>query len=354
MRFFDHLIKKGKLTAALLALLCALTLTVGCVELDSAIPHTTSDITLDNSSITTDADISSGTDTQNSSVNDPPVISDKAPTNIKKAPELDLSSIPAYTGAPYTIINNNTPFFEKDEYTTATFELYSSLDSLGRCGTAYANVCKETMPTEERGSISSVKPSGWQSVQYDCVDGKYLYNRAHLIGWQLTAENANKQNLITGTRYFNVDGMLPFENMVADYVKEENNHVLYRVTPIFAGNDLVAAGVLMEAYSVEDNGEGLSFCVFCYNVQPGVSINYADGTSHLSGDGQIIPDTSQSTSNSGASGDMTYILNTNTKKFHYPNCHSAESISDKNKQSYTGDRQELIDDGYSPCGNCDP
>ena len=192
-----------------------------------------------------------------------------------------LDSIPDYSGSPYVAINDNQPYFSDSDLTTTSFESYSDLDSLGRCGVAYACVSTDTMPTEERGSIGQIKPTGWHTVKYDCVDGKYLYNRCHLIGYQLTAENANEQNLITGTRYLNVDGMLPFENMVADYIKETDNHVLYRVTPIFDGDNLVASGVLMEAKSVEDKGEGICFCIFCYNVQPGLNIDYATGESTL-------------------------------------------------------------------------
>ena len=202
------------------------------------------------------------------------------PTKLQ-TPKFDLSSIPEYSGNPYVEINDNEPYFSDDEYTTSPFEYYSDLDTLGRCGMAYACVGKDIMPTEERGSIGSVKPSGWQTVKYDCVDGNYLYNRCHLIGYQLTGENANEKNLITGTRYLNVEGMLPFENMVADYVKETDNHTLYRVTPIFTGDNLLADGVLMEAESVEDNGEGISYNVFCYNVQPGVKIDYVTGDSSL-------------------------------------------------------------------------
>lgn len=192
-----------------------------------------------------------------------------------------VDTLPEYTGNPYIVVNDNTPFFTETDMTTVSFENYGELDSLGRCSVAYANVGKDLMPTEKRGSIGSVKPTGWQTVKYDNVDGKYLYNRCHLIGFQLTAENANKKNLITGTRYLNVNGMLPFENMVADYIKETNNHVLYRVTPVFAGDNLVAGGVLMEAESVEDKGEGILFNVYCYNVQPGIVIDYATGDSHI-------------------------------------------------------------------------
>ncbi|MFQ9511318.1 MAG: DNA/RNA non-specific endonuclease, partial [Lachnospiraceae bacterium] len=201
---------------------------------------------------------------------------------IPSSQEILLSTIPAFDNKPYIEINNNVPSFLSSELSTTSFESYSQLDSLGRCGVAYANIGIDIMPNEERGSIGQVKPTGWHTVKYDCVDGKYLYNRCHLIGFQLTGENANVNNLITGTRYMNVDGMLPFENMVADYIKETENHVLYRVTPIYEGNNLVAAGVQMEAKSVEDNGEGILFNVFVYNNQPGVTINYATGDSHLS------------------------------------------------------------------------
>ncbi len=193
----------------------------------------------------------------------------------------DISQVAQYNGIPFVAINGNVPYFTEEEMTTTSYENYAELDLLGRCGVTISCIGKDIMPTEERGEIGSVKPTGWHTVKYDCVDGKYLYNRCHLIGFQLTGENANTSNLITGTRYMNVDGMLPFENMVADYVKETGNHVMYRVTPIFEGDNLVATGVLMEAKSVEDNGEGILFCVFCYNVQPGVVIDYATGESTL-------------------------------------------------------------------------
>ena len=197
----------------------------------------------------------------------------------------DLNTIPEYDNSPYVYINDNKPYFTKEDYTTIAFEKYSELDSLGRCGVAFANICAEIMPTEddERTSISSIEPSGWENKKYDkIVDGGYLYNRSHLIGWQLAGENANEKNLITGTRYMNVEGMLPFENMVDDYFeKEENqdNHVLYRVTPIFENDNLVASGVQMEAFSVEDNGKGVCFNVYVYNVQPGIEIDYKTGKS---------------------------------------------------------------------------
>ena len=194
----------------------------------------------------------------------------------------NLNEIPDFDGkTPYVILYNNEPEFPDEDFNINSFEKYSELDSLGRCGVAYANVSKDTMPTEARGDISKVKPTGWHAVRYDCVDGKYLYNRCHLIGYQLTAENENKQNLITGTRYLNVEGMLPFENQVAEYIKTTNGHVLYRVTPIFKDNNLVANGVQMEAKSVEDRGEKVKFNIYAYNVQPNIKINYLTGSSEL-------------------------------------------------------------------------
>ncbi len=276
--------------------------------------------------------------------------------------QLQSEDIPSYTGSPYTQINDNVPDFPLDDYTTEAFETYSDLDELSRCGVAYANVCQELMPTQKRGKIGQVKPSGWQTAKYDSVDGKYLYNRCHLIGYQLTGENANEKNLITGTRYLNVDGMLPFENMVADYVKETGNHVLYRVTPIFTGDNLVADGVQMEAESVEDNGDGILFNVFCYNVQPGIGIDYATGDNWE--DDSIPqaeePDESQTqpaydeeeTDTQSESVGTTYIINTNTGKFHYPQCSSVGQMNDSNKEEYTGSRDDLIAQGYSPCKRC--
>lgn len=194
----------------------------------------------------------------------------------------DITKIPPYSGSSYVIINDNIPNFTEGDKTTESFESYSELDSLGRCGVAFSNISKDLMPTEERGSIGMIKPSGWHTVKYDIVDGKYLYNRCHLIGYQLTGENANNKNLITCTRYMNTVGMLEFENKVASYIKETNNHVLYRVTPIFEDDNLLATGVEMEAYSVEDNGKGIMFHIFVYNVQDGITIDYKTGDSFLS------------------------------------------------------------------------
>ena len=256
-----------------------------------------------------------------------------------------LEDVPAFSGEPYVVLSDNQPGFTQEELDQAAqgFEEYSPLDTLGRCGAAYASVGLDTMPTQDRESISSVKPSGWQTAQYstDLVDGGYLYNRCHLIGFQLTGENANEENLITGTRYLNVEGMLPFENLVADYVKETGNHVLYRVTPVFEGQNLVASGVQMEAWSVEDEGEGVCFNVYVYNVQPGITIDYATGESWQEG---AEPQ----------SGETTYILNTNSHKFHDPDCSSVSGMSTANRQEYTGSREDLIAQGYTPCGQCNP
>lgn len=266
-----------------------------------------------------------------------------AASNTEQREIASAEEVPEYSGDPYVVLEDNQPDFDESDYTTQAFEEYAELDELGRCGTAFANVCPETMPTEERGSISSVKPSGWQSVRYEFVDGKSLYNRCHLIGFQLTAENANRGNLITGTRYLNVTGMLPFENLVADYVKETGNHVLYRVTPVFEGDELVARGVEMEAWSVEDEGAGICFHVYCYNVQPGVGIDYMDGSSWEEG-GQTETDGEE----------RNYVLNTNNRKFHNPDCSSVKQMKDKNREDYTGTREMLIRQGYEPCGQCNP
>lgn len=296
-------------------------------------------------------------------------------------PTLSVDEIPDYSGEEAVEINGNVPDFTESDYDENVFEQYSPLDDLGRCGTAYACVGEEIMPTEERGAIGMVKPSGWHTVKYDFVDGKYLYNRCHLIAYQLSGENANTENLITGTRYLNTEGMLPYENQVADYVHDTGNHVLYRVTPLYEGGNLVASGVEIEASSLEDKGESLSFHVYCYNVQPGVAIDYTDGSSALAEDYQAsadVQDTEAETevsevniSDTGVTAavqeesftgqddnDVTekqdYVLNKNTKKFHYPWCSSADDIKAKNRKDFTGTRQEVINQGYEPCKRCNP
>lgn len=273
-------------------------------------------------------------------------------TNFTNSHKPDVPSVDSYTDEAYTVINDNEPYFDSQDYTTKSFEKYSKLDSLGRCQVAYACIGKDLMPTEERGYIGNVKPSGWQIAKYDCVDGKYLYNRCHLIGYQLTGENANEFNLITGTRYMNVEGMLPFENLTADYIKETGNHVLYRVTPVFTDNNLVADGVIIEAKSVEDKGEGVCFNVFCYNIQPGIEIDYSDGSSKDTGPENTEKNSETSSKTNNSSG--SYILNTNTKKIHLPTCKYAKSISSHNKDAYQGDIDLLIKQGYEGCRACNP
>ena len=263
---------------------------------------------------------------------------------------VDLAQIPEYTRSPYTVINDNEPEFEADDFSTEAFENYSELDDLGRCGVAYANICHEIMPTEKRGAIGMVKPSGWHTVKYpELIKDRYLYNRCHLIGFQLAGENANTKNLITGTRYLNIDGMLPFEDEVADYVKETDNHVLYRVTPVFDGDNLVASGVQIEAESVEDDGAGVKFNVFCYNVQPGIGIDYATGDSWVDDGNAVVENTDTDNAEQ-----TEFVINTNTGKFHKPDCKSVKQMKAKNKEEFSGSRDELIAEGYEPCGSCRP
>ena len=313
-------------------------------------------------------------------------------------PSFSNNDIAPYSGEPYAIVNNNVPYFYESDLSPESFEHYSDLDSLGRCGAAYASIGLDMMPTEERGNIGQIKPTGWHTVKYnDVVDGNYLYNRCHLIGFQLTGENANEKNLITGTRYLNVQGMLPFEDMVADYVRETGNHVLYRATPIFEGDNLLASGVLMEAESVEDAGEGISFCVYAYNVQPDIIIDYVTGESSLAPEAPTpkpiatseptvepvpiatpeptvepvpiatpeptaepvpmeapaVTETQEPIDEPVPQG-TTYILNTNTGKFHYPTCGSVKQMKEKNKQEFSGTRDEAISMGYDPCKKCNP
>ena len=277
-----------RIGAAALTLLLALSMLVGCslsvdisdapnreytestvsikTEQGSSAENPTASTELDPKSDTTATDgVLSGDNEQNGAHSD------------DIGAEFDFSALPPYSGEPYISVCGGDPDFSEDDITSVSYEYYSELDALGRCGVCIASVGQDIMPTEKRSSIGQVKPTGWHTVKYDFVDGKYLYNRCHLIGFQLTGENANKRNLITGTRYLNVEGMLPFENMVADYVKETGNHVMYRVTPIFVGDELLARGVHIEAESVEDGGDGIMFNVFCYNVQPGVVLDYATG-----------------------------------------------------------------------------
>ncbi len=303
-------------------------------------------------------------------------ISEKAETTAVKTVEnkgsykVSLSDIPAFSGRAYVVVNNNIPGLSAADRDSTYFEEYAPLDNLDRCGIAFACLGRETMPTEERGEIGSVKPSGWRTVKYDIVDGRYLYNRCHLIGFQLSGENANVRNLITGTRFMNMEGMLPFENMVADYIKETNNHVLYRVTPVFEGFDLVAKGVQIEGFSVEDNGDGICFNVFCYNSQPGVEIDYSTGESRLNGEvvvttkpettaeeteqpTEAVQETSQEpwapvteeVAGSPETEDMVWIPQSGSKY------HSSSSCSNMKNPSQIS-KKEAVDMGYEPCKRC--
>lgn len=273
-----------------------------------------------------------------------------------------IAEVPEYDGVPYVEINDNEPEFTEEELTTVSYEEYSELDPLGRCGTAEACIGEDLMPDGEREDISEVEPTGWENREYDIVDGGYVYNRCHLIGFQLSGENANEENLITGTRYMNTEGMLPFENMVAEYVQETDNHVMYRVTPVFEGDDLVASGVQMEAESVEDNGAGICFNIYVYNVQPEIIIDYSTGANwaDIDSGNEKTADISAADDSDAESGEdqepkeQTYILNKNTKKFHKPECSSVDDIKAKNRSGFTGTREELIEDGFDPCGKCRP
>ena len=320
-----------------------------------------------------------------------------------RSAQATIADIPAYTGALCIDINHGMPGFTAQDEARGTFMQFSDLDFEGRCGTAFARIGPDTVSNEKRGDISQVHPSGWVQRKYSFVDDGMLYNRSHLIAHQLCGENANEKNLITGTRTFNAVGMLYYEELVGDYVRSTGNHVLYRVTPLFAANDLVARGVQMEAKSIEDNGEAVQFNVFVYNVEPGVAIDYVTGESWESsetpqvtskgnatittaaaaradkaagsangskadgrsdsgigagssgsnaGDGDGAG--SNSASNQGVSEQQDYILNVKNKKFHKPDCSAASDISSANKQDFTGTRDQLIAKGYSPCGICKP
>ena len=252
-----------------------------------------------------------------------------------------LDSIPEFSGEPYVTINNNIPDFTASDLTTSSYEHYGPLDRLGRCTTCIACLGQDLMPTGRRESISSVKPTGWRVSRYSFVDGESLYNRCHLIAFMLAGENDNSKNLITGTRYMNAEGMLPFETQVCDYIRETDNHVLYRVTPIFKDKELVARGVQMEAYSVEDNGASICFNVYCYNNQPKIEIDYATGKNR-----EVNAQTNTKK--------QKYVLNTNSMKFHYPDCDSVQEMNPKSRKDITSTRDDLIDEGYEPCGSCRP
>ncbi|EOS60623.1 hypothetical protein C815_01079 [Firmicutes bacterium M10-2] len=260
------------------------------------------------------------------------------------SPIVSQDDIPAFTDQAYVVLNNNVPTFTEDEITDQSFETYYPLDDLGRVTGAFASIGTDLLPTKERGNISSVKPTGWHSVQYDNVEGKSLYNRCHLIAWSLTGEDANPNNLITGTRYLNIEGMKPFEDMTRDYIKETGNHVMYRVIPVYTGNNLVADGVIMEGYSVEDNGEGIEFNVYAYNEQPGITIDHATGDSALS------KEETDSSTNQNTQG--TYVINKSTKKIHDPSCSSVSNMKEENKEFYRGNLQDLLNQGYTIHNQC--
>ena len=250
-----------------------------------------------------------------------------------------MSMVPSYSGTPCAEINENKPFFADYEIIEGSFEYYADLDELGRCDVAMASVGKDLMPTEERGSISSITPTGWMNESYDVVSGGYIYNRCHLIGFQLTGENANARNLITGTRYLNIEGMLPFENMIDAYIEQTGNNVIYRSTPVFTGNNLLADGVLLEAYSVEDQGSGISFCVYCYNVQPEITIDYSTGENFLSGEAQKENPLPEVAVKKG-------IYRTPSgKRYHAdPECGG--------KNSYEVSLEDALKAGLTPCNKC--
>ena len=289
-----------------------------------------------------------------------------------KASETHLEStdtaydIPQYAGKPSVEVNGNVPYFTEGDLARGPFEEFSSLDSLGRCGAAFARLGPETLTDGDRGSIGMVKPSGWQVSKYDWIDGEYLFNRCHLIAYSLSGQTDNELNLITGTRSMNVLGMLPYESKTRSYIEETGNHVLYRVTPIFEGENLVASGVLMEAQSIEDAGAGIKFCIWCYNVEPGVAIDYATGNNHAEESMANAPEADEPMRNAsptrtfspstqqGESEARLYVLNTNTKRFHYPECPSVSDMKEKNKREYEAPRNEIIDMGYIPCGACKP
>ncbi len=313
------------------------------------------------SKVSLSADSSSGSDSYS--------VSSSSSADAAASHAFTYSKVPPYDGVPSVKINDDKPFFDKSALTLEPFENYSKRDELGRCGAAYANVCRELMPTETRGVIGSIHPTGWHTVKYAGIEGNYLYNRCHLIAYRLTGENDNEDNLITGTRYMNVDGMQPYETQVSEYVESTGHHVHYRATPVFFDDDLLARGVLIEAQSVED--DKIHFCRFCYNVQPGIIIDYSDGSSNgpeFVGSDAEAPAESKGTSEAAPSRELpvvspskesqgnvrTYILNTNTNKFHYPECESVPKIKDKNKKEVEATREEIIAQGYEPCQNCDP
>ena len=382
---WKKLLGKGMLTRAMAVLLLALLLCISACDgsgtgIDTTAADTTSPLTqqttVADSTEDTTAPDSVGTIQESTAAPEPetPTEGTTAPDSVgttcesTAAPEpetpteaeteepddaIDVSEIPAYSGSAYVALNNNIPYFSEAEKTTESYETYGALDALGRCTQVIACCGKDLMPTGDRGNISSIKPTGWVQAQYSVVSGGNLYNRCHLIGWQITGEDANARNLLTGTRYFN-ENMIPFENMIADYIKETGNHVMYRVTPVFTGDNLLADGIVMEAWSVEDGGEGVCFCVFMYNVQPGVVLDYATGESYLEADGG--PTTpGEETTYPEEEGLLYYVLNISSKKIHKTTCRHVATISEKNRRDIAWTLEEvlaLFDQEYTNCGTC--
>lgn len=324
MRF----LKGNRLKTGALSLLLALTLLLSsCLVVER--PYY---VTLENGEVT-------------GSVTVIPTEGDGTTDEAPRDPDEPLN-IPAYSGSPYVAVNGNKPTFTAEEITTKAYETYHPLDSLGRCTYVEACLGKELMPTGDRGNISSVKPTGWHGgVTYPGINTDSLYNRCHLIAWSLSGENANRENLVTGTRYMNESGMLPFENMVLDYIRETGNHVMYRVTPVFEGDNLLCHGVLMEAYSVEDSGDGICFYVYCYNVQPGVILDYATGDSRL--DDSLTGETDALPSN------VTYIINKKSKVYHGLDSKYYNNLT-SNMEYTTLSKSQLEAMGYKSCGTCKP
>ena len=353
------LFDKKFLTRALAALLLALILCISACDgqgtgIDSTAADTAAPIEQTTAADTTqqETELSSEQTTQEETETEPQTEQPSEEITTEPEATIDLSNIPAYSGSEYVALNDNVPAFGADELVTESYETYGELDELGRCTAVIACCGKDLMPTTDRGSISSVKPTGWVQAQYSIVNGGNLYNRCHLIGWQITGEDANERNLITGTRYFN-EAMIPFENMIADYIKETGNHVMYRVTPVFEGNNLVASGAVMEAWSVEDAGEGVCFCIYMYNVQPGVAIDYATGESYLEADGE--PTTPSEETTQPDDGLLHLVLNISSKRVHKPDCSGVAQMAEKNKQEFTGTQEELdalLAQGYKLCGTC--
>ncbi len=371
---------KNKITAIFASiLLITLTLT-GCgssvndilEEISDEITYTTTVVKSTEENTSESSSVTETTEKETTVTQKTTTVKETTPTTTTVVTEQDkitLSDIPKYSGEAYVEINNNVPTFKDSELTTESYEKYGDLDYLGRCSTAIACIGQDIMPATKRGAIGMVKPTGWHTVKYECISGKYLYNRCHLIAYELTAENANEKNLITGTRYMNIEGMLPFENMVTDYVKETGNHVMYRVTPVFKGDNLVASGVHMEGKSVEDNGDDISFNIYCYNVQPQIKIDYSTGDSkdeckdantskkqsNKKSTTSKVSNTNPAQNNYSYNNDTsaTYIINVNTGKFHLSSCKYVLKMNGSNKVE-SNNRDEIIAQGYTPCKYCSP